>query len=61
MGCALFDVCDHRTQEHCDCYALCFVTPCLFVHVYVERATQRPVAIPEPTRSALSELLSGDR
>jgi acyl-CoA thioester hydrolase len=32
-----------------------------FVHVYVERATQRPVAIPEPTRSALSELLSGDR
>jgi acyl-CoA thioester hydrolase len=32
-----------------------------FVHVYVDRATQRPVAIPEPTRSALSELLSGDR
>jgi acyl-CoA thioester hydrolase len=24
-----------------------------FVHVYVDRATQRPVAIPEPTRSAL--------
>jgi acyl-CoA thioester hydrolase len=32
-----------------------------FVHVYVDRATQRPVAIPEPARSALSELLSGDR
>jgi acyl-CoA thioester hydrolase len=32
-----------------------------FVQVYVDRATQRPVAIPEPTRSALSELLSGDR
>ena len=32
-----------------------------FVHVYVDRATQRPVAVPEPTRSALSELLSRDR
>ncbi|HEX2136843.1 MAG TPA: thioesterase family protein [Microvirga sp.] len=32
-----------------------------FVHVYVERATQRPVAIPEATRAALSELVSGDR
>jgi acyl-CoA thioester hydrolase len=32
-----------------------------FVHVYVDRATQRPVVIPEPTRSALSQLLSGDR
>jgi acyl-CoA thioester hydrolase len=29
-----------------------------FVHVYVERATQRPVAIPEATRNALSALLS---
>jgi acyl-CoA thioester hydrolase len=32
-----------------------------FVHVYVDRATQRPVAIPEPTRSALKELLSDGR
>lgn len=28
-----------------------------FVHVYVERATQRPTAIPEPTRAALSGLV----
>ena len=27
-----------------------------FVHVYVDRATQRPVAIPEPVRAALSGL-----
>ena len=27
-----------------------------FVHVYVERATQRPVEIPAPVRAALSGL-----
>ncbi|MFL4988398.1 MAG: acyl-CoA thioesterase [Microvirga sp.] len=29
-----------------------------FVHVYVDRATERPVAIPEPTRRALEALRS---
>ena len=28
-----------------------------FVHVFVERATQRPVPIPEPIRAALSSLI----
>jgi acyl-CoA thioester hydrolase len=28
-----------------------------FVHVFVERATQRPVPIPEPIRGALSSLI----
>jgi acyl-CoA thioester hydrolase len=28
-----------------------------FVHVFVERATQRPVPIPEPIRTALSSLI----
>lgn len=28
-----------------------------FVHVYVDRATQRPVEIPPETRAALSELI----
>lgn len=28
-----------------------------FVHVFVERATQRPMAIPEPIRAALAALL----
>lgn len=28
-----------------------------FVHVYVDRATRRPVALPEPLRAALQELL----
>lgn len=29
-----------------------------FVHVFVERASNRPVAIPEPLRAALQELLT---
>ena len=28
-----------------------------FVHVYVDRASQRPVAVPEPVRAALTPLL----
>ena len=28
-----------------------------FVHVYVDRMTQRPVAIPDPTRAALETLV----
>jgi acyl-CoA thioester hydrolase len=28
-----------------------------FVHVYVDRTTQRPVDIPEPVRAALAELI----
>lgn len=30
-----------------------------FVHVFVERATQRPVLIPEPIRNALAKLIRG--
>lgn len=30
-----------------------------FVHVYVNRATGRPVALPDPMREALSRLLAG--
>jgi acyl-CoA thioester hydrolase len=30
-----------------------------FVHVFVERATQRPVPIPEPIRVALARLVGG--
>ncbi len=30
-----------------------------FVHVFVERATQRPVPIPEPIRQALARLVTG--
>ncbi len=30
-----------------------------FVHVFVERATQRPVPIPEPIRNALAKLIRG--
>jgi acyl-CoA thioester hydrolase len=30
-----------------------------FVHVFVERATRRPTAIPEPIRAALTALLVG--
>jgi acyl-CoA thioester hydrolase len=29
-----------------------------FVHVYVDRATQRPVAIPDATRAALETLIT---
>jgi len=29
-----------------------------FVHVYVDRASQRPVAVPEPVRAALTPLLA---
>lgn len=32
-----------------------------FVHVYVDRATQRPVAMPAETRAALSELAAAGR
>ena len=32
-----------------------------FVHVYVDRATQRPVAIPDRVREALTSLASGGR
>jgi acyl-CoA thioester hydrolase len=46
-GIAIFDEHDARAAAHGH-----------FVHVFVDRATRTPVAIPEPLRAALSRLVS---